>query len=149
MAKQLFFDDFTVGDRYGSPSRTITDSHFLFFSALTYDRHPLHYDVEYAKHTRFGRPVAHGLLLASLTALGGSELAEQFEAAVIAFLEQSTRFRGPVFVGDTISPALEVAELIPKGEDRGVIKFRSTLTNQRGEIVLEGEHVYLVKRHEA
>ena len=49
------------------PSRTITDANFAAFQQVSCDNHPIHYDVEYAKQTRFGKPLAHGLLLASLT----------------------------------------------------------------------------------
>jgi 3-hydroxybutyryl-CoA dehydratase len=72
---QRWFEDFSVGDRFGSPSRTLTDAHFLFFAGMTGDAHPIHYDDEHAKTTRFGRRLAHGLLLTSLTAVGASTLA--------------------------------------------------------------------------
>ena len=142
--KQRYFEDFQVGEVFHAPSRTLTDAHFLFFAGLTGDNHPIHYDHEYARSTRFGRPVAHGLLLSALTALGAGELAMQVEESMIAFLSQTATFRAPAFVGDTIRPELEVAELIPKG-GRGVLKLRARLRNQRDEVLLEGEHVYLVR----
>lgn len=146
MSEQLWFDDFKIGQRFESPSRTLTDAHFLFFAGLTGDNHPIHYDVEFARHkTEFGKPLAHGLLLSAITALGAGALAPHVHDSMIAFLEQRSRFRAPAFVGDTVYPALEVAELIPK-EGRGVLKLRATVTNQRGETVLEGEHVYLMRR---
>ncbi len=67
---------------------------------------------------------------------------------MIAFLEQSSRFLAPVYVGDTLSPLLTVSELIPKNST-GILKMRTTLHNQRDELVLEGEHVYLVKKRES
>src|SRR4029453_1766141 len=85
---QRFFEDFRVGDRFESPSKTLTDAHFLFFSGLTGDAHPLHYDVEYAKSTRFGRPLAHGLMLTSMTAVGASTLPPLIEASMVGFLEK-------------------------------------------------------------
>src|SRR5947199_66608 len=84
------------------------------FPGLTGDNHPLHYDVEYARHTRFGRPVAHGLLLASMTALGAGILAPRVQESVVAFVEQSARLLAPAFVGDTLYPELEVVELQPR-----------------------------------
>jgi len=140
---QRFFEDFKVGDRFESPSKTLNDAHFLFFSGLTGDAHPLHYDVEYAKQTRFGRPLAHGLMLASMTAVGASTLSPLIEDSIVAFLEQTTRFRAPVFVGDTLKPQHEVVALERK-RSGGLLTLRVTLTNQRGETVLEGEHRYLV-----
>jgi len=145
VAEQKYFEDFQIGDRFEAPSRTLTDAHFLFFAGLTGDNHPIHYDVEYAKtRTAFGRPLAHGLLLSALTALGAGALAPFVHDSMIAFLEQRAQFRAPAFTGDTMYPVLEVAELIAK-QGRGVLKLRATVRNQRGEIVLEGEHVYLMK----
>ena len=60
---QRWFEDFQVGDRFGSPAKTLTDAHFMFFAGMTGDAHPIHYDDEYARKTRFGRRLAHGLLL--------------------------------------------------------------------------------------
>jgi 3-hydroxybutyryl-CoA dehydratase len=141
--RQLFFEDFTVGDRFGSPTKTLTDAHFMFFAGLTGDAHPIHYDDEYAKKTRFGRRVAHGLLLTSLTALGASTLAPLVEDSIVAFVGQTTRFVAPAFVGDTIRPEHEVVGLERK-RSAGLVTVRVTLTNQRGELVLEGEHRYLI-----
>ncbi|MGH7392933.1 MAG: MaoC family dehydratase [Candidatus Rokuibacteriota bacterium] len=140
---QLFFEDFRVGDRFRSPSKTLTDAHFLFFAGMTGDAHPIHYDDEYARKTRFGRRLAHGLLLTSMTAVGASTLAPLIEASIVAFVEQSARFVAPAFVGDTILPEHEVAALERK-RSAGLVTLRVTLTNQRGETVLEGQHRYLI-----
>ena len=140
---QRYFEDFAVGDRFKSPSRTLTDAHFLFFAGVTGDNHPLHYDVEYAKKTRFGRPLAHGLLLASLTAVGTSTLGPIIEDSIVAFVEQTTRFRAPAFVGDTVYPEHEVVGL-ERRRSAGLLTLRVAVKNQRGETVLEGEHKYLI-----
>jgi acyl dehydratase len=138
-----YFEDFRVGERFKSPSRTLTDAHFLFFAGLTGDNHPIHYDDEYGKQTRFGRRVAHGLLLTGLTALGASTLSPLMEESIVAFLEQSSRFLAPAFIGDTIYPEHEVVGLERK-RSAGVVTVRVALRNQRGETVLEGQHRYLV-----
>jgi 3-hydroxybutyryl-CoA dehydratase len=143
VSDQRWFEDFTVGERFHSPSRTLTDAHFLFFAGLTGDNHPIHYDDEYAKKTRFGKRLAHGLLLSSLTALGASTLAPLVEASMVAFLEQSMRFTAPAFIGDTISPRHEIAAL-DRRRTAGLLTVRVTLTNQRDELVLEGHHKYLI-----
>lgn len=143
MSAQRWFEDFEVGNRFESPSRTLTDAHFMFFAGMTGDAHPIHYDDEYAKHTRYGRRLAHGLLLASMTAVGASTLAPVIEASIVAFLEQTTRFSRPVFVDDTLKPRHEVTALERK-RSAGLQTLRVTLENQRGETVLEGEHRYLI-----
>jgi acyl dehydratase len=140
---QRYFEDFTVGDRFRSPSRTLTDAHFLFFAGMTGDAHPIHYDDEYGKRTRFGRRLAHGLLLTSLTAVGASTLAPVLEESIVAFVEQSSRFLAPVFIGDTISPEHEVVGL-ERRRSAGLVTLRVVLRNQRGETVVEGQHRYLI-----
>ncbi|HEX4325240.1 MAG TPA: MaoC/PaaZ C-terminal domain-containing protein [Burkholderiales bacterium] len=127
------------GDTFEGPSKTLTDAHFLLFSGITGDTHPIHYDVEYASHTRFGKPLAHGLLLNSLTALGASTARDRLDGFV--FVEQGCRFLKPAIVGDTIKPAM-VLEKIWSEEHRVYYRFATALTNQRGERLLEGFHVY-------
>jgi acyl dehydratase len=115
------------------------------FAGLTGDQHPIHYDDEYAKTTRFGKRVAHGLLLTALTAVGASTLSAVLEGSMVAFVEQSARFLKPVFIGDTIMPALEVSEVMPK-TNVGLLRLTTRVKNQRGETVLEGMHAYLIKK---
>ncbi|MCZ6531343.1 MAG: MaoC/PaaZ C-terminal domain-containing protein [SAR324 cluster bacterium] len=146
--RQLYFEDFTLGDSFASPSKTISDAHFVAFVGLTGDNHPIHYDIEYCRKRGYPERLSHGLLNVAQTALGASELAAQVHECMIAFLEQSSRFLAPVYVGDTLSPLLTVSELIPKNST-GILKMRTTLHNQRDELVLEGEHVYLVKKRES
>jgi acyl dehydratase len=144
-ATTKYFEDFFLGEKFSSPAKTMTDAHFLFFAGLTGDNHPIHYDDEYAKTTRFGKRVAHGLLVAAMTASGASTLSPMLEGSIVAFIEQSSRFLKPVLIGDTITPELEVTELIPKTEV-GLLRLTTRVKNQRGEVVLEGMHAYLIKK---
>src|SRR5437773_2295727 len=140
---QLYFDDFALGDRWKSPGRTVGESHFVLFAGLTGDNHPIHYDEEYARQTRFGSRVAHGLLVMAMSVLGGSPLSPRLEASMIAFVEQGCRFTKPVLVNDTVQCEFEVTGLERKG-DRGLLRLGVKVANQRGETVLEGHHLYLV-----
>jgi len=142
-ATTKYFEDFQVGDTFQIPAKTITDAHFVCFAGLTGDRHPIHYDDAYAKTTRFGKRVAHGLLLTALTAVGASTLSSMLEGSMVALVEQSARFLKPVFIGDTITPELEVSEVLPK-TDVGLLRLTTRVKNQRGETVLEGMHAYLI-----
>ena len=140
---QLYLEDFTKGQTFSSPPRIITEADVLGFAALTGDAHPLHYDDEYAKTTRFGRPIVHGLHLMALTALGAAPLSEQLRESMIALLEQQASFRKPVFKNDTVRPELEIEEIEHQpGRAWGKLKIKVRLVNQRDEIVLEGRHVY-------
>jgi acyl dehydratase len=129
------------GQVFTSPSKTLTDAHFLFFSGLTGDNHPIHYDVEYAKTTRFDAPLAHGLLLAAMTALGATDASFRIDGFV--FIEQGSRFLKPVLVGDTIRPQLTVEKIWEEGKRR-FVRFATAMRNQRDEVVLEGFHIYQV-----
>lgn len=141
---QLYFDDLKIGEKFTSPSRTLGDGHFLFFAGLTGDNHPIHYDDEYARATRFGARVAHGLLVMSMTALGASALSHRLEASMIAFVEQGCRFLRPMLIGDTVHPEFEVTALDRKGQ-QGLVRLAVRIKNQRGEVALEGHHAYLLK----
>lgn len=127
------------GDVFEGPVRVLTNQHFQLFSDISGDSHPIHHDAEYAKATRFGKPVAHGLLLASLTALGASTGRERCHGFV--FIEQGCRFLAPVFVGDTVRPSLAVERVWREGH-RQFCRFKTSILNQRGEQVLDGFHVY-------
>lgn len=129
------------GEVFHGPSKTLTDAHFLMFSAVTGDVHPIHYDVEYAKRTRFGKPLAHGLLLASLTALGASSGRTRCNGYVL--IEQGSRFLHPAAVGDTIRPELVIERIWREGA-RLMCRVKTRLINQHGDTLLEGFHVYRV-----
>lgn len=129
------------GDVFEGPSKTLTDAHFLFFSGLTGDVHPVHYDVEYAKATRFGKPVAHGLLLNALTAFGASTGRDRLNGFVL--IEQGCRFLSPAMVGDTVRPIQEVERIWQDGEKQ-FCRIKTSIKNHRGELLLDGFHVYRV-----
>ena len=147
---QLWFEDFTPGRQFPGPTHVLDQAAFDLFARMTGDDHPLHYDAEYAKTTRFGAPVAHVLLLMAMTALGAQPLSGHVEDSMIAFIEQGSRFLKAVLMGDTVTPVLEVEEARPTRDPaNGVVKFAVRLTNQRWEIVLSGFHTYLIKRRPA
>jgi 3-hydroxybutyryl-CoA dehydratase len=145
-APQWYLDDLAVGQIYPGLSKTITEADFLGFATLTGDDHPIHYDEAFAKQSRFGGRVAHGLLLMAHTALGATPLSRHLEDSMIAFVGQGCRFLKPVLIGDHIRSELEVAEVAPtQGRNAGRLRLIVRLINQRGEIVLDGHHEYLFR----
>jgi 3-hydroxybutyryl-CoA dehydratase len=145
-ADQWYLDDMTVGKVYPGASKPITEADFLAFAKMTGDDHPIHYDEAFARQSRFGGRVAHGLLLMAHTALGASVLSRHLEDSMIAFVSQDCRFLKPVLVGDHVRAELEVAEVAPKpGRDFGLLRFIVRLINQRDETVLDGHHAYLFR----
>ena len=92
--------------------------------------------------------LAHGLQVAIQAAAGAGIFPHHLGDSLIAFTEQSSRFLKPVYVGDTLYPMLEITELKP-GRTTGLVVMRATIHNQTGELVMDGEHKYLVRKRPA
>ena len=149
MHEQLFFDDLKPGMRFESPPKTLRETHYVLFSAITSDAHPIHYSDLYAKEHGLPGPLAHGLLLTAFTALGASPVSHSLGESMIAMVEQSSRFVRPAVSGDTLVTVFEVESVEPRSGDRGAVTLSTKLMNQRDEIVVEGRHTYLVRRSTA
>jgi acyl dehydratase len=138
------FEDLRVGEIFRAPSRTLTDAHAAAFQTVSADNHPVHYDVEWAKKHGHSAPVVHGLQVLAFSAPGATLFPHYIGEVFIAFTELSCKFLKEVHSGDTLYPALEIINLTPQGET-GLVTTRATVHNQRGELVLLGEHKYLLK----
>ncbi len=126
------FEAFAVGDR-AAFTKTIGEADILLFAAITGDNYPVHVDAEYAQTTRFGRRIAHGMLTASLLSATNGMLLQKPGGISLA---QTLRFLLPVYPGDTITACSEVIEIL---REKRRLRCRTTCTNQRGELVVEGE----------
>jgi len=130
-----FFEDFEVGMKFESPARTITEADVVMFAALSGDWNPIHVDAEFAKQTRFGQRIAHGLLTLSI-ASGLLTKLRLTEKTIVAFYGiDRLRFTKPVFIGDTIKAVAEVVDKEDKG-DYGIVTYDIKVYNQKGEVVL-------------
>jgi acyl dehydratase len=143
--EQRWFEDFSLGERFVIPGRTMTTAVFAAFQTASGDTHPVHYDVEYCRARGMPDLLAHGFQTLIHTAPGAGLFPFMVEESLVGFLEQSSRFIKPVYANDTIYPALEVTELTP-GRSTGVVVLRSTVFNQRRELVLEGLQKFLIRR---
>jgi acyl dehydratase len=94
---------------------------------------------------RAAGPLAHGFQVLLFTAAGASIFAHAVGDALIAFVEQSSKFVKPVYPGDTLYPMLEIMALTPQ-RSTGVVTLASTVHNQKGELVLSGEQKILLRR---
>jgi acyl dehydratase len=145
VAEQRWFEDFVLGERFVLPSRTMTEAIFLAFQAASGDNHPIHYDVEFCRARGMPGMLAHGLQTLIQTAAGAGLFPYLTEDSLIGFLEQSSRFLKPVFVGDTLYPVLTVDELT-SNRSTGVVGLASSVHNQSGVQVLDGRQRYLLRR---
>jgi acyl dehydratase len=128
------FEAFQVGDN-AEVTRTLDEAAVAAFAEVSGDRHPAHLDAAYAATTRYGRPVAHGMLTASLISAALARLLGRPGAISV---EQTLRFLRPVHVGDTITAR---AEVIAIGVAQRRLRCRTTCRNQRGELVISGEAI--------
>jgi 3-hydroxybutyryl-CoA dehydratase len=128
------FSSFSVGEAV-SFSKTITEADILLFAAVSGDTYPLHVDAEYAKASRFGQRVAHGMLSASLlSTVAGLMLGTPGGV----YVEQTLAFRRPVFIGDTLTAR---AELVAIDAVKRRLNCATTIVNQHGKTVIDGNAV--------
>ena len=140
-----YFEDLKLGEKYYIPSRTLADANFAAFQLASGDNHPIHYDVEYCRERGLPNLLAHGFQVLIQTAAGAGNFAHIMGEALVAFVDQSSQFLAPVFSGDTVYPELEIVELISQNST-GLVRVRSTVHNQKGELVMEGFQSYVVKK---
>lgn len=144
LAPHRGFEDLTLGERFPLPARTITDAHFSAFQLLSGDNHPIHYDRPYCEAQGHRDLLAHGLHVFALTAAGAGLFPHVIGESLIGFVEAKAQFKKAVYPGDTLYPMLEITAL-EKQRTTGLVRMRATVENQEGALVLEGEHVYLLR----
>ena len=144
-----YFDQWTIGDRIThQPSRTVTETDNLLFSAMTHNMQPLHLDAETAKASEFGQILVNSTFTFSLAV--GLSIADTTVGTLVANLGfDKVVTPKPTFIGDTLTCHSEVME---KRESKsrpnaGIVVFKHELTNQRGEVVLSCLRTVMLKRN--
>ncbi|WP_129630648.1 MaoC family dehydratase [Candidatus Oscillochloris fontis] len=118
--------------------KTITEADVVLFGCVTGDMNPLHTDDITARDSRFGKRIAHGMLAAGLIS---AVLGMQLPGPGTIYLKQTLTFRRPIFINDTVTTTVEVKEL---RSDKPIATLGTTITNQDGEVVLEGESLVML-----
>ena len=144
--KGRVFEDFEVGDVYEHPlGRTVITADNIWFTALTMNPNPIHFDHVYAAQTDFGKPLVNSVFtLALVTGLSVSDLSQN--AVNLGWDE--VRLPRPVFEGDTLyahSEVLETRESKSRPQ-QGIVQFRTEGVNQKGETVISFRRTMLVYR---
>lgn len=130
-------DDLQVGDR-ATMARTVTEADVVLFAGVTGDANPVHLNEAWARSTRFGGRIAHGMLTAGYIS---AVLGTQLPGPGVIYMEQTLRFRKPVRIGETITAAVEVADI---NREKRRVRLTTVCTNEEGVEVLTGEALVLV-----
>lgn len=140
-----FYEDFTVGDVYRHPlGRTITATDDAWFTLLTQNTNPLHFDAHYAAQTDFGKPLVDSTF--TLALVTGQSVSDVSQNAYANLGWDDVRLTNPVFEGDTIYSQSEVLEARESKSrpDVGIVTVRTTGYNQRSEIVITFKRTVMV-----
>ena len=142
----LFYEDLEVGHASTSPGRTITEADIVIFAGLTGDLVELHTNEEAARRSRFGRRIAHGALVFSMS-VGLATRMHLLDDCLLAFAGvDHLRFVEPVGIGDTIHITKRVVERREVGADSGVVTFETRVLNQHDTLVVIYHDKLLMKR---
>lgn len=129
--------DLKIGDQF-STSRAVTDEVIRKFADVSGDFNPIHLDEEFAKTTRFGKRIAHGMLSgAFISAVLGNEFRER----KIVYLSQTMKFVAPVFIGDTVKATGTITNI---RKDKDIVTLETVCTNQNGETLVKGEAAVMI-----
>jgi acyl dehydratase len=141
MISGRYFDDVAVGDVFSS-SLTVTESHLVLGAGLIVDFNPLHVDETFARQSRYGGRILHGVLT---SAIMGGAVGMYFSGTAIAYLEHSARFRAPVRIGDTLCSRWTIRERVAKpARGAGIVELGGECHNQHDELVAEADGKMLV-----
>jgi len=141
MTNRLSAGDFRVGDR-ASATKTVTEQDVDTFAELIGDFNPLHVDEAFAKKSRFGGRIAHGVFTAGLIS---AALGNELPGPGGIYLSQKIDFLAPVFLGDTITAIVEVTSWRP---EKRIITLDTDVYNQDEQHVASGQAVLMVERQE-
>jgi acyl dehydratase len=145
-----YFEDFGVGDTYKHwPGRTITAADNTWFTLLTMNQHPLHFDEEYAKTTEFGRPLVNSAL--TLAIVVGMSVADVSQNAVANLGWTDIRMPAPVFNGDTLYAESTVLDKRPSKSRpaQGIVNVATRAWKQDGTTVMTFKRSVLVPKRAA
>ncbi len=142
-----YYEQFALGDVYEHrPGRTVTQQDNAWFTLLTMNTHPLHFDENYASGTEFGRPlVASPLTVAILVGMSVSDVSQR---AIANLGWKEIRLTAPVFPGDTLYAESEVIAM-RESKSRptaGLVSVRTIGTNQNDKEVCSFERTMLIPK---
>ena len=144
MEKTQYFEDYQLGSGRVTLGRTLTETDFVVHAGHTGDFFPHHMDAEFMKTQAFGQRIAHGTMV---FAIGVGLTATIINPVAFSYGYDKLRFVKPVFIGDTIRTKLTITHkaVDPQRPGHGRVWELTEILNQRHELVLVCEHIYMVQ----
>ncbi|MGV9202437.1 MAG: MaoC family dehydratase [Promethearchaeia archaeon] len=135
------YEDYEVGDS-GAFTKTVTQADVTLLAGISGDFNPLHVNSEFAKTTQFGKNVVHGVFSSALIS---TVLGTKLFGGGVLYVSQTTNFRKPVYMGDTLTAVATVKEKFTKKDGKmKFIKCNTEVFNQDDDIVTDGEALMLI-----
>ncbi|MBL6953619.1 MAG: MaoC family dehydratase [Alphaproteobacteria bacterium] len=142
-----YYEDFEIGDVYEHrPGRTISEADNTWFTLLTMNQHPLHFDAEYARFSEFGKPIVNSAL--TLAVVAGMSVSDVSQKAIANLGWTDISMPAPVFNGDTIYAESEV---LGKKESKsrptqGIVTVETRAHKQDGSLIMRYQRTVLVPK---
>ena len=140
-----YFEDFEIGDVYEHrPGRTITETDNTWFTLLTMNQHPLHFDKEYGAKTEFGKVLVNSCLTISLVT--GMSVSDISQKSIANLGWDKVRLSGPVFVGDTLYAESQVLSKRESNSrpNQGIVSVETKGIKQDESVVISFERSMLI-----
>ena len=140
-----YFEDFQIGDVYEHrPGRTITETDNTWFTLLTMNQHPLHFDKEYGAKTEFGKVLVNSCLTISLVT--GMSVSDISQKTIANLGWDKVRLSGPVFVGDTLYSESQVLSKRESNSrpNQGIVSVETKGIKKDGSVVISFERSMLI-----
>jgi len=140
-----YFEDFEIGDVYEHrPGRTITETDNTWFTLLTMNQHPLHFDKEYGAKTEFGKVLVNSCLTISLVT--GMSVSDISQKTIANLGWDKVRLSGPVFVGDTLYAESQVLSKRESNSrpNQGIVSVETKGIKQDKSVVISFERSMLI-----
>ena len=142
---QLAGADLVAGRVVAERTVVLDSRSFALFAELTGDNHPIHYDTAYAAAQGLRAPIAHGLLLVAVTALGATPLSSALHDSMIAMLGTTARFVAPAFLGDAVTVRVTAGQVVRKTGNRCIAHFDIDVLGPQGQLVASVQHQFMLR----
>ncbi len=142
---QIAASDLQVGNTVAERKVVLDERAFSAFAALTGDKHPIHYNEDYARSRGLKAPISHGLLIVAMTALGATSISERLHDSMVAMVGVSAQFVSPVYLGELVAIRNRVGDLQPKSNGLSLVRFDIDIVSEDNVLKASVSQTFLLK----